>query len=424
MEKNHVRDWHVDWIIKKRFVPAIAVANTASTVAQNLANGTTATTQTATDISTKIATDAFAQNAIHQAKATLPLNVGSTGGGTYSFAGQGSGALLVFTASGGAVSGVITFGSGGTGYKVGDLLQVEQPGSNFDAIVHVLTVSGSAIASVEILYGGTGYVTGSAQITTTAFLLPTVYTLTGTLTSNSTFIMPNGSYLLFSNQFIVNNNMTGAYTTTFFISSGSDTTTGTGVVIPEGTSNSTAIFLETDGSTDVWPAATINASALKGATLASNVTGSSLTSVGALASGSLASGFTPVTSPLVNLTTATNSLSSNTAMSNTNNYFDGPSLSQGTSGTWFVTCTASIDDTVGAATYFAKLWDGTTVIASGVAQTTAATQFSMISISGVLASPAANIKMSVRDISSTSGFILYNTTGNAKDSTCTGVRIN
>jgi hypothetical protein len=123
-------------------------------------------------------------------------------------------------------------------------------------------------------------------------------------------------------------------------------------------------------------------------------------------------------------TPLTNSLSANVALSNTSNYFDGPSIAQGTSGTWFVSGTVTINDTAAQTQIFCKLWDGTTVIASSDTTVATAGFVLTMSLSGILATPATNIRISCRDTGSTSGNILFNSTGNSKDSTISGVRIN
>lgn len=126
----------------------------------------------------------------------------------------------------------------------------------------------------------------------------------------------------------------------------------------------------------------------------------------------------------VNLTASSNSLGSDTALNNTSNYFDGPSVAQGTSGSWSANGTVTLTDTAGSATYYCKLWDGTTVISSGATNTVGANGIITMSLSGTLMTPAANIKVSCKDITSTSGKILFNASGNSKDSTLTLVRIN
>jgi hypothetical protein len=123
------------------------------------------------------------------------------------------------------------------------------------------------------------------------------------------------------------------------------------------------------------------------------------------------------------LTTLTASLGADVALNNTANYFDGPSVAQGTSGTWFASGTVTCVDTVGLAGFLAKLWDGTTVIASAVGVSPTANAQVSISLSGRIINPAGNIRISVRDNSSTSGKIQFNQSGNSKDSTLTVERI-
>lgn len=126
----------------------------------------------------------------------------------------------------------------------------------------------------------------------------------------------------------------------------------------------------------------------------------------------------------ISMTPITASLGADVALNNTGAYFDGPSIAQGTVGTWFVSGTVTVNDTAGIAGFNVKLWDGTTVIASA-----RGTQFSggaagtPITVSGYITSPAGNLKISVNDASSISGNILFNASGNSKDSTITAIRI-
>jgi hypothetical protein len=123
----------------------------------------------------------------------------------------------------------------------------------------------------------------------------------------------------------------------------------------------------------------------------------------------------------VSLSTITNSLGADVLLNNTATFFDGPSIAQGTVGTWFASGTVTMSDT-GAANMLAKLWDGTTVIASSV-EFCAAAGFVSISLSGFIVSPVANIRISVRDITTANGKILFNASGVSKDSTISGIRI-
>jgi hypothetical protein len=72
---------------------------------------------------TQFATTQWVQNAIDQSMATVPLS-GITGG-TYSFSSLGSGAVIAYTASGGAVTAIgIIYNGGASGYRVGDLITI------------------------------------------------------------------------------------------------------------------------------------------------------------------------------------------------------------------------------------------------------------------------------------------------------------
>jgi hypothetical protein len=119
----------------------------------------------------------------------------------------------------------------------------------------------------------------------------------------------------------------------------------------------------------------------------------------------------------------TASLGGDVALNNISNYFDGPSVAQGSTGTWLATGTVTLRDTSGAAGFFAKLWDGTTVIASARTDSSATNFYTSITLSGYLASPAGNLRISVRDASFTTGVIIFNATGNSKDSTISAVRV-
>lgn len=119
----------------------------------------------------------------------------------------------------------------------------------------------------------------------------------------------------------------------------------------------------------------------------------------------------------------TSSLGADVLLNNIATYFDGPSVAQGSTGTWFVSGSVTVSDTAGVASIYGKLWDGTTVIASGYATTGGANFGAVLSFSGVITSPAGNLRISCKDTSATSGKILSNVTGAGKDSTITAHRI-
>lgn len=118
----------------------------------------------------------------------------------------------------------------------------------------------------------------------------------------------------------------------------------------------------------------------------------------------------------------TNSLSGDVSLNNTGTYFDGPSVAQGTAGTWFASGTVVVSDT-SVANIQVKLWDGTTVMSSSDVTVPVANDRCSVSVSGFITSPAGNIRISARDITTTAGTMFFNQSGNSKDSTVTAVRI-
>jgi hypothetical protein len=115
------------------------------------------------------------------------------------------------------------------------------------------------------------------------------------------------------------------------------------------------------------------------------------------------------------------SLGADVLLNNTANYFDGPSIAQGSSGTWWVSGNVLIGDTV-SATLLVKLWDGTTIIDSGAFNSTGS-GVTTISLSGFITSPVGNLKISVKDNTSVNGRIYFNASGNSRDSTISAFRI-
>lgn len=124
------------------------------------------------------------------------------------------------------------------------------------------------------------------------------------------------------------------------------------------------------------------------------------------------------------LTSITAALGVNVAMNNSANYFDGPSVAQGAVGTWFVSGTVTLNDgTTAPSTVNVKLWDGTTVIASTEIRLPLAVGGYPVTLSGVITTPAGNLRMSCNQATATTGLIVFNLSGNSKDSTITAVRL-
>ena len=123
----------------------------------------------------------------------------------------------------------------------------------------------------------------------------------------------------------------------------------------------------------------------------------------------------------VSASRVTNSLIADVICNDTALYFDGPSVAQGTTGTWFASGTVTVGAPQGQFVYF-KLWDGTTVIASAWNTLNAANHSTAVALSGYISNPAGNIRISVRDASGTTT-IYWNISGNEKDSTISAIRI-
>lgn len=118
-----------------------------------------------------------------------------------------------------------------------------------------------------------------------------------------------------------------------------------------------------------------------------------------------------------------NFASGDTSLSNTGSFFDGPSVAQPTSGIWDVTATITLTDSTGAANFQVKINDGTTVFSSGAIRSAAASGAQSITVSAIVTNPAGNLRISAKDSSSTSGSILFNSSGSSKDSFIIAKRI-
>lgn len=125
-------------------------------------------------------------------------------------------------------------------------------------------------------------------------------------------------------------------------------------------------------------------------------------------------------------TSLANSISTAVSLTSTGVYFDGPVITQGTSGIWLASGWVSLGDSnASASTFSAKLWDGTTLISAGASRCTIAAAFPTcgIGLSGVITNPAGNIRISAASNSATSFIYNVNQVGTANASTITAVRI-
>jgi len=118
-----------------------------------------------------------------------------------------------------------------------------------------------------------------------------------------------------------------------------------------------------------------------------------------------------------------NSLSGNVAISSAGTYADGPTVAQGTVGTWFASGSITVTSTTGPTNVYAKLWDGTTVMDSGNTVVTTAGLRTTISLSGFITSPSGNIRISAADPDGIPCTMEFNRTGTSKDCTVSVFRI-
>jgi hypothetical protein len=215
---------------------------------QAIPNGWTATTQPQPyDYTTDVATDAFAVRLTNLQMANTPLS--NVTGGTYSFNSGGTGALLNYAVTGGAITSITVWVPFvGSGYQIGDVISPQA--GNYDALILVTGVSSGVPNAGTILYGGTGYSAGTSVAGNAANAVQFTFLLSGTLTSNATFVMPFGTLLSTGNQWLWANNTTGAFTTKVCqaTSAGANTCgAGRSVTLPQGTNNSTMALINTDG---------------------------------------------------------------------------------------------------------------------------------------------------------------------------------
>ncbi|HET8688751.1 MAG TPA: tail fiber domain-containing protein [Methanosarcina sp.] len=180
-------------------------------------------------------------------ESSIPLQ--NITGGFYSFASTGTGLTVNVHTAGGSVTSanVVT---GGTRYYTGDLISLKS--GKYDAILRVTSQSGGTVGNVEVLFGGSFYANGILP-TAPADPIAATYTLSGTLTSDATLVMPAGTYTENANQWnLINNTASNNFNIAVKLSNGLGGTIGNGITIIRGTQNSRITLALTDGVSDVY----------------------------------------------------------------------------------------------------------------------------------------------------------------------------
>lgn len=119
---------------------------------------------------------------------------------------------------------------------------------------------------------------------------------------------------------------------------------------------------------------------------------------------------------------SSNSLSADVLCSVANTFYVGPTVAQGTTGTFFAVGTVTLYNSATDSAYV-KLWDGTTLIASALFVILGTQTINAITLSGLITNPTGNIRIEVKMASTTTGKISANLTGLGKDSGLTVLKI-
>lgn len=103
-------------------------------------------------------------------------------------------------------------------------------------------------------------------------------------------------------------------------------------------------------------------------------------------------------------------------------YVDGPSVAQGSTGTWFASGTVVVATGAAANIVTCRLSDGTNTISSGTVQTGGNLAFSM-HLSGIRTSPSGNLRISCTNQSAGTGSINTSNGVDGNASTISAIRI-
>jgi hypothetical protein len=320
----------------------------------------------------------------------LGVNVGTAGapvinGGALGTPSSGSAANLTGLPAGTGLTGQTPIANGGTG-------QSTAPAARASTGLNVDSFTGRGDAAYTIL------VTDRTVGTNAAF------------TASRTWTLPAANAVNAGQEIIVSDfqGTVTASNSLVIARAGSDTVNGgTSVTI---TAANGAYLLKSDGISK-WTAQALGAAAAGGVssvTCGTGMTGGTITTSGTCN---------------VSLIANFNVLGSDVPMTTLNTFVDGPSVAQGTTGTWYASGTATVYDSALAGVMICKLWDGTTTIASARNNSPVAQGVVSISLSGYISGPAGNIRISCKDSNGTNGVISANVSLSGRDSMVTVLRI-
>lgn len=120
----------------------------------------------------------------------------------------------------------------------------------------------------------------------------------------------------------------------------------------------------------------------------------------------------------------TAALGGDVTMTTVGTFYDGPSVAQGSTGTWYASGVVTVKSATTNDQVVAKLWDGTTLISAGYVQPQNSGTAS-IHVSGMITSPAGNLRISCANFTTgTTSKITNNNGGTSNGSVITAFRIN
>lgn len=312
-------------------------------------------------------------------------------------------------------TGIYKFGATGFGIAVAGVAAVSISPTGTE-IAGTVLADGVLTAAAGINVTGNAAITGSTSVGTTLNVtgLSTLTAVTAVGALNVT-----GNVGVTGNEAISGTlNVTGTSTLTGAV-------TATGGVIGNLTGNAsgtagniTGIALPANGGTGVASPTAAGILLAQGASPMTTLAPGSNGNVATVAGGvwTSAAPAAPV------LTTLKAVQGSDVTMNNTALYFDAVSLTIGAVGSWDVTSCITLSNVSANSQYNVQLWDGTTVIASTRLFGGLGGSHIQVVLSGPITSAAGAVRISVQDIANTTNKIVFNDSGNGKDSTIYATR--